>query len=185
MTNHKLSSVGVDKYHLLVRPMRLQDIPAVREIDTLSFALPWSERAYRFEILDNAHSRCWVAEVTLPTGEVLIVGMMVIWLILDEAHIATIAIHPEYRRMGIARKMLCIALDDLIDRGASTATLEVREGNIPAISLYKKFGFKVAGKRERYYQDNNENALIMTLYHLDDAYRHWIREGAPGTWKGD
>ncbi len=150
----------------ILRPMRLEDVPRVREIDVLSFSMPWSERSYRFELTENRSSVIWVAETGEGAARV-VVGMIVIWAILDEAHVATIAIHPDYRGLGLGRRLLARGLLAAYQRGARLAYLEVRRSNRVAQNLYEQFGFWVAGERPRYYQDNNEDALLMTLEPLD------------------
>lgn len=154
------------------RPMTLADVPRVHEIDRLSFALPWSERSYRFELIENKSSVTWVAETAQPVQETAgaptkVVGMIVIWAILDEAHVATIATHPDFRGQGIGQRLLALGLLQAHERGARLAYLEVRRGNLVAQRLYEQFGFKVVGERLRYYKDNNEDALLMTLDSLD------------------
>lgn len=148
------------------RPMVLEDVPRVREIDVLSFSMPWSERSYRFELSENRHSSVWVAETPQADGVKQVIGMIVIWVVLDEAHVATIAVHPDYRGLGIGRRLLAIGLLAAYERGARMAFLEVRRGNTVAQTLYEKFGFQVAGIRPRYYKDNNEDALLMNLNDL-------------------
>jgi [ribosomal protein S18]-alanine N-acetyltransferase len=149
------------------RPMALEDVPRVREIDVLSFAMPWSERSYRFELTENTHSVTWVAEAARPGADPEIVGMIVVWVILDEAHIATIATHPDYRGLGIGKRLMAHSLLAAYQRGARLAYLEVRRSNLVAQNLYYQFGFQVVGERPRYYQDNQEDALLMTLEHLE------------------
>ena len=147
------------------RPMVLEDVARVYSIDVLSFSMPWSERSYRFELTENRHSCNWVAE-SVPTvveGDGQVVAMIVIWVILDEAHIATIATHPDFRRQGIGRRLLARGLLAAYERGARLAYLEVRRGNLAAQAMYTAFGFEVTGVRPRYYKDNNEDALLMTL----------------------
>jgi len=141
-----------------VRPMRAEDIPRVQEIDRLAFAVPWPPSAFPHELRHSPHSRLWVAEMD---GEV--VGFVVVWLIVDEAHIATIAVHPDFRQQGIARRLLETAIQSAREEGAVLATLEVRAGNTAAQALYRQMGFAVVGRRPRYYTDNGEDALIMTL----------------------
>lgn len=138
--------------------MTLEDLPAVISLDKLSFNLPWPERSFRFELTENSASRCWVAEMD---GK--IVGMLVAWLLVDEAHIATIATHPDHRGQGIARNLLMYALRYMSKEGAVTSFLEVRENNIPAQEMYRKFGYEEVGRRKRYYKDTNEDAILMTL----------------------
>jgi len=146
---------------LLVRKMTVEDVPAAHEIDVLSFILPWPERSLRFEVTDNPAARCWVAEL-----DNRLVGMLILWMIVDEAHIATIATHPDYRRLGIAGRLLVEALNSAYREGAESALLEVRAGNKAAIKMYDGFGFEAVGRRERYYKDNYEDAVLMTLSRL-------------------
>jgi len=160
---------------LRIRPMSLDDLPDIEEIDRLSFSLPWPKHAYRFELLENPGSLTYVAELSAPAQTPTIVGLCVIWLILDEAHIATLATHPDYRRRGIARQLLVQALLDSIEHGCTSATLEVRAHNQAAQALYEAFGFTVVGSRSKYYQDNLEDAWIMTVAPLDTAYQHWLK----------
>ena len=162
------------------RPMTLEDVSRVHEIDVLSFSMPWTERSYRFELTENRHAVPWVVEIypadaaqaagqmeytgaETPVLQAEIVGMIVTWVIIDEAHVATIAIHPDHRGQGLGRKLLALGLLAAYERGARLAYLEVRRSNQVAQTLYHQFGFYVAGERLRYYQDNNEDALLMTL----------------------
>lgn len=152
---------------LRLRPMTPEDVDAVYEIDVLSYSLPWSQRAYRHEIIENPNARLWVACQTSENGKEQVVGMIVTWIILDEAHIGTIAVHPNLRRRGVAETLLCHALRDAAHQGAVKVYLEVRRSNLAAQGLYVKFGFTVVGVRQRYYKDNQEDALLMTLEPLE------------------
>ena len=147
---------------VVIRAMTLEDLPAVMEIDRLSFPLPWPERSFRYEVLENPASNMLVAG--LPGSEDhRPIGFAGFWLIVDEAHISTIAVHPDWRRTGVGAELL-VAVLDLADRlGAEMATLEVRVSNEAAVNLYRKFGFRIVGRRPRYYRDNDEDALLMTL----------------------
>lgn len=173
-------SLQVDDTTILIRRMQADDLEQVHAIDKISFTMPWPESAYRYELLDNPNSLLWVAEAREPDGTQRVVGMVVVWLVVDEAHIATIAVHPEYRGRGIAGELLCVALIDSIERGMRSATLEVRAHNLVAQHLYQRFRFRVAGVRPRYYRDNFEDALIMTAHKLDQEYLQWLKDGA---WK--
>ncbi len=148
--------------NLLIRRMRLEDVPAVHEIDMLSFSLPWPERSFRFEVTENPVSRGWVVEAG---GRVI--AMLVLWLVVDEAHIATIATHPDFRRQGIGEKLMIEALLAAREEGARRAFLEVRASNAAAQALYEKYGFVVDGRRPRYYKDNFEDAILMSLTGLE------------------
>ena len=146
---------------LIIRKMTLEDVPDVIDLDQKSFSLPWPERSFRFELTANPASRCWVAELD---GK--IVGMIVVWLIVEEAHVATLATHPDFRRRGIGQRLLSHALRYLIDEGARSSFLEVRESNFSAQEMYRKFGYEAAGRRPHYYRDNDEDAILMNLASL-------------------
>ena len=168
--------VETPAFPISIRPMVGDDLERVHEIDVLSFSAPWPPSSYRFELYENPAGRLWVAEVHLPDGTTQVVGMIVIWLIIDEAHIATLAVHPDNRGQGIGRKLLFTALSDCVGWGARSATLEVRPSNLGAQLLYKDFGFEIVGRRPHYYIDNNEDALIMTLEDMDEEYLDWLGE---------
>ena len=90
-----------------------------------------------------------------------IIGFAGLWLMVDEAHITTIAMHPNFRRRGLGEFMLVRLIDIAFDINARWVTLEVRVSNHNAQNLYRKYGFREAGLRHRYYSDNQEDALIM------------------------
>jgi ribosomal-protein-alanine N-acetyltransferase len=155
---------------LCIRSMKAKDLEAVHAIDKLSFSLPWPKSSYRYELEKNPASRLWVAEMEHDQGHHQVVGMIVIWRLVDEVHIATIAVEQAYRRQGIAYRLVFHALRNCVDEGYTFATLEVRESNLPAQALYHRFGFDVVGRRQGYYKDNNEDALLMSLQSLDPAH---------------
>ncbi len=140
-----------------VVPMRVDDIPAVHEIERASFTAPWPTYAFKQELEANRLARYVVAR----DGE-RIVGYAGLWLMVDEAHITTFAVHPRWRRRGIGERLLLAILEVAIARRAREATLEVRLSNVAARRLYEKYGFRPVGLRPRYYTDNGEDALIMT-----------------------
>jgi ribosomal-protein-alanine N-acetyltransferase len=123
--------------------------------------MPWSERSFRFEINENQDSCLLLAERSGETHG--IVGFVGFWMLLDEAHISTIAVHPALRRQGIGHALLLEAIREAVAREAVLVTLEVRQSNQGAIQLYRRLGFEVVGRRVRYYKDNQEDALLMTL----------------------
>jgi ribosomal-protein-alanine N-acetyltransferase len=155
---------------LHIRSMQLDDLSQVLAIDSQSFTLPWPESAYRYELLENPSSFLMVAEIEQSEVGRLIVGVVVVWMILDEAHIATIAVHPEFRGQGIASRLMVSMMREAIQLEARLATLEVREQNTAAQRLYQRFGFNIVGRRPRYYKDNLDDALIMTVGCLDKGY---------------
>ncbi|HSO27285.1 MAG TPA: ribosomal protein S18-alanine N-acetyltransferase [Anaerolineales bacterium] len=166
--------------NLVIRTMKAADLPRVGQIDQQSFALPWPARSFRYELLENEGSLLWAAEAEIQTGERQVIGAIVVWMILDEAHIATLAVDPAYRGKGIGAALMAEALSGAIHHGATQATLEVRVQNLAAQKLYRRFGFEIVGRRFRYYQDNQEDALIMTTGRLDGPYQHWLESGG---WK--
>lgn len=142
----------------VIRPMTLDDLPVVLDIDKLSFPQPWPESSYRFELTTNLASILLVAEVDEE-----LVGYIGSWLLVDETHVSTLAVHPNFRRRGIARRLLLELLRRSAANGADIATLEVRVSNQAAIDLYTSFGFRITGRRPGYYRDNHEDAHIMTM----------------------
>ena len=148
--------------NFLIRKMTVADVPAVAQLDRLSFSLPWPERSFHFEVSANPASRRYVADLDRQ-----IVGAIVAWLLVDEVHIATIATHPDFRRRGIAQALLAHVLEIAADEGAISSFLEVRESNLGAQALYRKFGYEPTGRRVRYYKDNDEDAILMTLEGLN------------------
>jgi ribosomal-protein-alanine N-acetyltransferase len=164
-----------------IRPMQAADLGQVQAIDRLSFSIPWPSSAYRYELFKNELSLLWVAELSSPASpKPVVVGVIVVWLVLDEAHIATLSVHPDYRENEIGKALVATALAAAIYKRMISATLEVRASNLAAQQLYKRFRFEVAGRRLHYYRDNNEDALIMSINHLDSAYLNWLESEA---WK--
>lgn len=148
----------------LLRSMQREDLEAVLALEEEIFPTPWSLNSYTFELERNPASELWVVEAEHSAE---IAAYLVSWLLVDEVHIANIAVAPNYRRQGLGRYLLSFALERGIADGARSASLEVRVGNRPARTLYEQFGFKLAGRRKRYYRDNNEDALLMRIEELE------------------
>jgi len=147
----------------MIEAMRLEDLEEVQRIELASFSTPWPSNAYRSELETNRLASYLVARI-----DDKVVGYGGMWLMVDEAHITTFAVHPAWRRRRIGERLLLAFLDLARDRRAREATLEVRLSNLPARRLYEKYGFRPVGLRPRYYSDNNEDALIMTTEPLSD-----------------
>ena len=145
-----------------IEPMGLDDLPTVQAIEEASFTTPWPPHAYRSEIESNRLAQYIVARVG---GQVVAYAGM--WMMVDEAHVTTFAVHPRWRRQRIGERLLLTLLDLARGRRAREATLEVRLSNLAARRLYEKYGFRPVGLRPRYYSDDNEDALIMTTESLD------------------
>ncbi|MGV8049458.1 MAG: ribosomal protein S18-alanine N-acetyltransferase [Anaerolineaceae bacterium] len=152
------------KVHL--RRMTLADLPQVEALDRICFEDPWPDESFLYELRPDSSSICLVAEQSDDLTHFQIIGAIVIWLILDEAHIGTLAVSPEFRGKGIARRLLATALLQSYSAGARTSLLEVRTSNEKALHLYYGLGFEVVGVRPGYYQ-NHEDAWLLTLKNLD------------------
>ena len=149
---------------VVVEPMRLEDVPAVHAIERLSFRTPWPAYAFEQELRGNRMARYVVARA----GD-RIVGFAGVWLMVDDAHVTTFGVHPDWRRQGIGRQLLLNVAELSISIGARRMTLEVRASNVSAQGLYGAFGFEIAGRRPRYYTDDGEDALVMTTPDLHEA----------------
>ena len=158
----------IENNSISFRHMRKDDLDSVMVIDRLSFRLPWPESAYRHDLMNNPNAILWVAEELSHDNGSKVIGMTDVWLIQDEAHIATLAVHPDYRGKGVAANLLYKVLFEAFKSGARKAMLEVRASNQIAQSLYKGFGFEIVTHRRRYYRDNNEDALLMNHDNLAD-----------------
>ena len=137
-------------------PMTVEDIPHVLEIERESFRTPWPTDAYMHELRENRLATYIVARVDDE-----LVGYAGMWVILDEAHITTIAVAPRHRGQHIGERLLIGLIDAALERGARWMTLEVRRSNDAAQALYKKYGFREIGTRKGYYSDNREDAIVM------------------------
>lgn len=153
-----------------VRPLRGTDIEKVSQIERRSFPTPWNTQAYVTEIANP--SACYLVALF---GE-RVVGYGGMWVIMDEAHITTLAVDPDFRGQRIGERLLCALLAAAQAKGATRATLEVREGNDVAKQLYLKYGFAWVAQRKGYYSDNNENADIMWIDDMTAA--DWRRRFA-------
>ena len=142
---------------IIMEKMNETHIPSIMEIESVSFGkYHWSENSFRAELNNNlAHYF-----VALDENKNLL-GYCGFWDILEEGHITTFAVREEFRGQKIAAQMMLYVFEKAKELNIKWFTLEVRASNIPAINLYTKYGFETIGEREKYYQDNNEDALIM------------------------
>jgi ribosomal-protein-alanine N-acetyltransferase len=138
--------------------MTLEDLDAVLAIERASFASPWSRAAFRYELTQNRVARCLVVRADREVA-----GYLCLWEIANEIHITNLAVHPRFRRQGIARVLLGRTLEEARRTGVALAYLEVRPTNVEALGLYQSFGFEVIGRRKGYYFDTGEDALVMEV----------------------
>jgi len=138
-------------------PMTEADLEAVDEIERHSFKAPWPLQVFAEEL-----TREW-ARVDVARAGGRVIGFVDYWLVHDEIHLLAIATHPDARRRGVGQRLLDHLLALGRARSFALVTLEVRRSNKPAITLYERAGFEHVGVRPRYYAEDNEDALVMTL----------------------
>lgn len=165
---------------LNLKPLTPELLPAVVELDRECFGGLWTLESYQREldspnsdilvlleddrtsakpVNEFSHSPTPPLPPSLPQPTLL--GLGCLWAILDEAHITILAVHPHNRAQGLGMALLTALLSSAKQRGLERATLEVSASNETALSLYQKFGFRIAGRRRGYYQDTGEDALIL------------------------
>jgi len=168
--------------------MDAEDIPQVADIERESFPSMWPQTAYRRELTNKIARYVVITElrdgpaVDTPEPRGLwsalrrivgnadepqlsnefLLGFVGVWLMVGEAHIVTVAVREQYRRMGIGERLLIASVELARDADQEVVTLEVRASNDAAQLLYEKYGFAKVGLRKRYYTDDNEDAVIMT-----------------------
>ena len=173
-----------------IEPMRPTDIPEIVQIERESFSMTWPANSYKRELEQNRMARYIVlryepgpgeppavrlrepkrpfpfsllpfSDREPPAEEPPIVGYGGLWMMVDEAHVTSVAVRPDFRGRGLGELLMLALFEIGIRLGARWLTLEVRVGNRVARQLYEKMGFREAGIRPRYYTDNNEDAVIM------------------------
>ena len=140
----------------MIRRMEMKDLDDIEEVEQLSFPTPWSRESFINELKNNVFARYFVIE-----KDKRVIGYGGMWLVLDEAHITNIAIHPDYRGLRLGERLMRRLMGLALRSGAASMTLEVRKSNEVAQRLYRKLGFVEEGVRPGYYTDNGEDAIIM------------------------
>ena len=149
-----------------------RDLEEVVGLETLCFTNPSTREMFRWEAEKSDVAQIYVLRVnTAP--EIGLAGRRIlaycaVWLIFDELHINTLAVHPEWRRQGFAARLLTFVLGEAAKRGATKSTLEVRRSNEAARMLYERFGFELRGVRSNYYRNPDEDALILWRFGLEN-----------------
>jgi len=142
---------------LLVRWMRYRDVPIVCDIERQIFPSPWTADSFLYELHNRDYNISLVGLIDKK-----IVTYAVSYVVYDEFHISNVAVTADFRRLKIGETMLKITLQVGMEKACQTAHLEVRRSNLAALALYQKYGFEIAGMRKNYYQNDNEDALLMT-----------------------
>jgi ribosomal-protein-alanine N-acetyltransferase len=147
---------------LLIQKMTENDLPEVLAIETVSFPTPFTINLFRMELNLN------VAHLFVIRKEGKVIGYVDFWRVGPEVHLITIGVHPDFRKRGVGTQLIEFMLGEARKNRVETVSLDVRPSNLPGLKLYEKFGFRQAGIRRRYYQDNDEDALVLSL-HLKDS----------------
>ena len=168
------SQIKIQAASLEIRRMRPQDVPDVMEIESVSFGRHhWSEESFYNE-MNNQVGR-YYSLINTEIGK--LIGYLGFWLIADESHVTTVAVKPEYRGNALGELMLSQCLERCAQQSIHWVTLEVRVSNYNAQNLYYKYGFTSVGLRPRYYQDNQEDALIMTTPDISSEEHRTLCKG--------
>lgn len=149
------------KKSLIFKPTELKELPTLVELDRHCLGGMWTLRGYQQEF-NNPHSHLFTLNQThKDINKTLMIGGGAFWHIGEEAHIILLMVHPNYQSRGLGSFILQQLLGQAVQQQLERATLEVKASNLAAISLYQKYGFKVAGTRKGYYQETSEDALIL------------------------
>lgn len=156
-------------------PMTADHLDQVADLERICFSAPWS-RNMLAEELDNA---CAAFLVALDHAGA-VVGYAGLQVILDEGYITNVAVRPEYRKQGVASRLLQVFVDFALGNSLAFLTLEVRPSNTAAIVLYGRHGFRTVGRRKNYYEHSREDALIMTREFTNGTERSDAEPAAEG-----
>lgn len=173
-----------------IEPMTVADIPAVLAVERASYSMTWPRKAYDYELKQNELAHYFVlrflgqppqdsaenpgqlknnagrGQQPVLSRPAATIGLGGFWLMAGQIHISTVAVHPDWRGLGLGEWLLVTLLEAGRLLGAESATLEVRPSNQAARTLYRKYEFQEVGRRSRYYRDDNEDALILTTPRL-------------------
>jgi len=163
-----------------VSPMRRRHLRSVLRIEAQVYPTPWTHGLFVSELALRSTRAYVVARVGRD-----VIGYAGLMMSLEDGHVTTVAVDPEWHRQGIATRMLVALAREAIARGANALTLEVRLSHRGAQQLYQRFGFTAVGVRKGYYADTGEDALIMWSHNVDDpdylALLERLERGVPGT----
>lgn len=166
-TTKDSTATAVEAGRLVLRPLAEGDVAAVIQLERASFEPGWAETAFERELKHNGMARYIVLATTGKPER--IIGFAGAWLMVDEAHVVSMAVRSELRGRGYGRLLLHGLIELAREAGMDVATLECRVSNTVARNLYGTYGFYEVGLRKRYYADNKEDAVIMTTEELNSA----------------
>lgn len=148
---------SMDEVAVVIEPMRVEDLDEVVALDAAVSNPVWSRAMFESELTTNQFAGFLVARA--PRGRVC--GYIGFWIVFEELHLLNVAVHPDWRRQGVAAKLVRTVFETAIAKGVIRALLEVRASNLAAQQLYARFGFQVIARRSGYYTQPSEEALIM------------------------
>lgn len=151
-----MKSLDVQRPHIIIEEMRNDDVTSVLRIEDAAFNSTWPDNAFRHELEENRLAHYFVARY-----QDIVVGFGGIWVVMEDSHITTIAVHPEHQGRKFGEALLLMLLSQAVQKNAAWMTLEVRISNTSAQRLYHKYGFTTVATRRGYYTDNQEDALVM------------------------
>ncbi len=158
---------------MILRRMTLADVPQVHAIEAATFAVPWSEQSFREELEQNKCARYLVCE---ESGR--IIAYAGAWMIFEEGHVTNVAVAQDRRGQGVGRAVTEALMQYAANLGVQYLTLEVRRSNRAAQALYESLGFEPLGVRKRYYEDNQEDALLMVCQKMPPVQEDFAEEEA-------
>ena len=144
----------------------LEHLNALVNLEEACFSMPWSRKSFEAELVGNQFSQVLIIPHPGDGLEVKVIGYICIWVIFEELRFLNVAIHPDFRRQGLARQLIDEALRLGREAGCCRGMLEVRESNTAAKKLYEAFQFRAYGNRKSYYTNPNEDAILMALESL-------------------
>lgn len=159
-------------YSFYCAPMTVEDLAQVIALEVQAFPAPRSAAFYRQEVTQNRYANYWVLHAVpagAPVTQAVVIAYGGYWLMGEDAHLVSIAVAPQWRRQGFAEWLLLELIATAWQQGAHLVTLEMRVSNTAAGALYHKLGFQEVGRRKRYYRDNDEDALLLSLAGLQEA----------------
>ena len=140
---------------MIIETMKSSHVAQIAQLEKICFSDPWSEKSIASEL--NNELAFWL---TAMEGE-QVAGYIGSQTVMDESDMMNVAVHPDFRRKGIAEALVNALVEALKSKGSRCLTLEVRASNVPAITLYEKLGFSEIGRRKNYYRNPREDALIL------------------------
>ena len=138
-------------------PARLDDLPELLAIESASFIQPWSKGSFLSELRKTPPSLYLIRRE--PSACIL--GYICFWPVADEIQMLNLAVHPDYRRQGLGRRLMTFLLGQAAEKGISKVLLEVRVSNLAAIALYRSLRFQILYRRPGYYEPDGEDALVL------------------------